>query len=235
MGELSLRNSTELEMNILTIDTDYISDNYLGGVIGDLVSSSPPLSDSYWNFIVDHVRPSEASMSENRNNIRYIFKVFMQSLKEGTKVVFGVHHDTILCHIPESAKDLRILNIDHHNDIAYTWDQKVRAEEYGDCTEANWVSVLNSRISEYTWVGNQTSAKYTGKEAEPYLYTEINNTEDRDNLDYAATKWDLVYVCLSPNYTYDTHWIYFYLLLDLYETVSGTKLVVDSTRYSNRF
>ena len=222
-------------MNILTIDTDYISDEYLNGPVGDLVATCDPLSDRYWDFVVDHVRPSKDSMSENRSNIRYMFKVFMQSLKVGTKVVFGVHHDTILCHIPESAENLRILNIDHHNDIAYNWRQKVLAEEYGVCREANWVSILNSRISEYTWVGNQTSVKYEGLKALPYLYTEIDSTEDRDSLDISATEWDLVYVCLSPNYTYDAHWIYFYLLLDLYETVSGNKLVVDSTRYSNSF
>lgn len=222
-------------MNILTIDTDYISDEYLKGPIGQYTGEST-LSDNYWDIIVEHTRPSEASMSASRGNIRYIFKTFMQALSAETKVVFGVHHDSILNHVPKESKDLYILNIDHHNDIAYNPVQQSQAYNYGVCNEANWVSVLGPRISEYTWIGNPSSGKYLEKEEGlPYVYTEVDSTEARNLIDVSSTDWDLIYVCLSPNYTYDNHWVYFYLLLDLYEAISGTQPLIDTNRHSNHF
>jgi hypothetical protein len=202
------------------------------------VAGKSTISERYWDQLVEGTRPLASTIVENRKNIRFMFRTFLGAIKGdtkgNTKVVFGTHHDSILNHIPKDAKDLSIVNIDHHHDLGYTPWQDEQARSYDICNESNWVPTLSDRISDYTWVRNPTSTPLppTIKTEHHFRVTEvIDNTEI--NVDHVT--WDLVYVCLSPNYTYDTHWVYFYLMLDLYENLSGIPVSIDTTRYSEHF
>ena len=215
--------------NILSIDLDYISDVYLGNSFKGYLGTSL-VSEKYWDVAVEACRPNASDLVENRKNVREVFRAFLDSRAGNTKVVFGIHHDSIRNHIPKEAEDLNIVNIDHHHDLGYSRVQDIQSS-LGVNNEANWVSAISDQISDYTWVKNSSS--FTEGHTPPLGFN-IYEKESANDVDIKGTKWDLVFVCLSPNYTYDTHWIYFYLLIDVYESQTGNKVVIDHSRSSEQ-
>lgn len=220
-------------MNILSLDIDYISDIYAQEILHPGIPEAP--EKDYWNLVRDlSSRISEEVIIENRSNVRYLFKLFLSSITTNSKVVFGIHHDSILSYIPKDTKSINLLNVDHHHDLGYNELQEVQASSYQVCTESNWVAILADKLDTYTWVRNKGSESRFNEENFPYKFKfeQVVNTEA---LDTSNVSWDLIYVCLSPNYLYDKHWVYFYLLLDIYETLSGHNVVVDKSRYNTKF
>ena len=218
-------------MKILSIDIDYIAEQYLKNMkaVGGSFTK-----EKYWDTIVDVSRMSDEDIQENQLNIRYIFKTFLASITTNTKVVFGVHHDSILNHIPKTEKDLSIINIDEHHDSGYNEFQNLQSIKYGESNEANWVGTLSERVHRYVWVRNKHSIPPTPGTLSNFSF-EYTEVQDTATLDVSKESWDLVYVCLSPNYTYDKHWVYFYLMVDLYEELSGATVSIDETRASKHF
>ena len=169
----------------------------------------------------------------NKHNIMYIIKSLISAVtgdSPAKRVVFGIYHDSILNHIPTEASEIHILNIDHHHDLYYKDFQLLEALEYGECSESNWILPISDRISEYTWVGNNNSEEFVGNlDKFPIYTTYIDDPLIEEKI--KNTKWDLVYIALSPNYTADEHWFYFFMLIEIYKGITGKEEVhVDSTR-----
>ena len=214
-------------MNILTIDMDFLSGNYLKGDVTRLLGPKP--TEHYWDTVLDVAGVTRCTMPENKHNLLFMFNIFTYLMKEGQRnVVFGVHHDSILNHIDmESTEEINIVNIDHHHDISYLPTQTTGGSKYGECTEGNWTVPIEHRIKEYTWVRNTSSELFNGTTS--YTYNSCL-LEEAPNL--KAITWDLVYIALSPNYTLDTHWFYFYLMVDMYSTFTGMEVEIDTKRFT---
>jgi hypothetical protein len=153
----------------------------------------------------------------------------MGVMKNNDNIVFGTFHDSILNHIDLDRKEdeYYVVNIDHHHDISYAPVHSLESSKYGECGEANWIAVLGSRLKEYTWVRNLNSVLFQGVTDFSFYFPLLKDAPDLKN-----TEWDLVYVALSPNYTADDHWFYYFMLIDLFETFKGRKAVVDVERYT---
>jgi hypothetical protein len=104
----------------------------------------------------------------------------------------------------------------------------LEGEVYGECSEASWISVLKADlISRYTWIRNENSQNYMFEPKFPlYQYTHTQAPPLKD------IEWDLVYVALSPPYLADKHWLYFFILVDIYEEIFQKVVSIDSTRFT---
>ena len=215
-------------MNILTIDADYISGNYLNKIY-NLVGGKP--TKYFWEKILDSDGIEHRDIIEDKHNVMFIMKLFANAMKINDNIVFGAHHDSILNHIDiDNETNFNIYNIDHHHDIWYNPNQKHAAEKYGEFNEGNWILPLSDKISKYTWIRNKNSELFNGEISFPY-FTYLHTDPELPSM--MDKKWDLVYITLSPNYTAKEHWFYFYMMIELYKEIKGVDdVVVDNVRYT---
>ena len=173
--------------NILTIDVDFIAEKYLD-VLSELVGGK--ITENYWNTILDVSGVESTKIVENKHNVMFIIKYFLQSIKKTNNVVFGYYHDSILNHIDvKSDEKLFIVNIDHHHDISYSQKLSVQGLNYGECSESNWLVPIENKIEKYVWIKNKNSQIFDGQT--PYLF-DIHDYQDAPR--YNNVDWDLIYV-----------------------------------------
>jgi|SaaInlStandDraft_3_1057020.scaffolds.fasta_scaffold25231_3 hypothetical protein len=214
-------------MNILTIDIDFISNHYLQGELAKNVGKK--ITEQYWESVLELSGVMPHSLEENRHNVRYIFDLFMKSIMNNDNIVFGYHHDAILNHIDlESKEKIFLMNVDHHHDQGYCDYHDIQTNLMNESDEGAWVNLLQDRIKEYIWVKNKNSE--VNKLNPPYPSF---SCEYKDAPKFGEDhKWDLIYVCLSPSYTSDVHWHYFYLLVDMYRNLKNKEATIDVGRFT---
>ena len=88
--------------NILTIDVDFISEKYLG-VLASIVGGK--ITENYWDIILDASGLESNRIVENKHNVMFMFKHFLQAIKKTDNVVFGYYHDSILNHIDLNSEE----------------------------------------------------------------------------------------------------------------------------------
>lgn len=221
-------------MKILTIDIDYIS-----GQSFELISylqNAREMPDHtrnkyYWERILRDSGIIERYLEPDLHNLRFINQRFFHAHRMGCdNVVFGYHHDSILHHIPDEAKDIILVNIDHHHDLSNNVSGEYDAFALGFYAEYNWVLKLENRLKSYTWIKNKNSGRFTGNL--PYIYEECHK-EDKGIVELIddVDGWDLVFVCLSPHHTPPKQWHYFWLMKEAYEIISGKPVILETEYY----
>ena len=222
-------------MKILTIDIDYISGQSFE--LLHLLYNLREMPDHtrnkfYWERIVQDSGVIERYLEPNLHNVRFINQIFYKALRMGcNNVVFGYHHDSILNHISDEARDIILVNIDHHHDLSRTANGEYEAFRLGYYAEYNWVLKLERQINTYTWIKNPNSALFTGGEL-PYDYL-VCEKEDKEvvGLINDIDGWDLIYVCLSPHQTPPKQWHYFWLMKESYELLTGKTTILETDYY----
>lgn len=223
-------------MNILTIDMDYIADQYLSSDFGRLLEEKVfgVITEVFWSKVHEMTGIPETEMQESVDNLREIFQIFIRYIQDDSvKVVFGLEHDSILNHIPNQANNINIINLDHHHDITYNRPKSdISIAKYGEIGEGDWVYAISSRVSSYIWVSNKTSETLrhiTPEELGFQMYSQYYSLNDVPTY-LMPEKVDLIYVCLSPTYFHRKYWHYFWMLKDIYESITNNTLELDTTR-----
>ena len=145
-------------MNVLTIDLDYISNNY-AKLVDNIYSND--FSNKRWGEFYKNTYYSEDHFKVNIDNWLFILDVYTKALAECKNVAFGYEHDSILFDLQDVDEQINILNIDQHHDICYVNEQYNEVIEYDIVSQADWVLwlVKNKNLSSYTWVGNHNSTQ----------------------------------------------------------------------------
>ena len=145
-------------MNVLTIDLDYISDNY-AKLVDNIYSND--FTIKRWGEFYKNTYYSEDHFKVNIDNWLFILDVYTKALVECKNVAFGYEHDSILFDLQEVDEQINILNIDQHHDICYVNEQYNEVIEYDIVSQADWVLwlVKNKNLASYTWVGNHNSTQ----------------------------------------------------------------------------
>ena len=101
-------------MNVLTIDLDYMSNNY-AKLVDNIYSND--FTIKRWGEFYKNTYYSEDHFKVNIDNWLFILDVYTKALVECKNVAFGYEHDSILFDLQEVDEQINILNIDQHHDI----------------------------------------------------------------------------------------------------------------------
>ena len=222
-------------MKILTIDIDYISGQsfeLLSLLQGIREIPDHTRNKFYWERIIQDTGVVERYLEPNLHNVRFINKIFYRALFMGCdNVVFGYHHDSILNHISDEARDILLVNIDHHHDLSVSPNGEYEAFRLGFYAEYNWVLKLEKQINSYTWIKNPNSGGFKGGKL-PYIYEECKK-EDKELVEsiHDIDGWDLIFVCLSPHHTPPNQWHYFWLMKESYELLTNKIAILETDYY----
>ena len=107
-------------MNVLTIDLDYISNNY-AKLVDNIYSND--FTNKRWGEFYKNTYYSEDHFKVNIDNWLFILDVYTKAISGCTNVAFGYEHDSILFDLQEVDEQINILNIDQHHDICYINEQ----------------------------------------------------------------------------------------------------------------
>ncbi len=221
-------------MKILTIDVDYIS-----GQSFELLSLLQNLREMpdhtrnkfYWERVIQDSGVVERYLEPNLHNVRFINQIFYRALYMGCdNIVFGYHHDSILHHIPDEARNIFLVNIDHHHDLARSINGEYEAFKLGFYSEYNWVLKLEQNLDCYHWIKNPNSGSFHGKLPYPYEETTRDKKEVIEGI-MDVDGWDLIYVCLSPHHTPPKQWHYFWLMKESYEIFTNKNVILETEHY----
>ena len=204
-------------MNVLTIDLDYISDNY-AKLVDNIYSND--FSNKRWGEFYKNTYYSEDHFKVNIDNWLFILDVYTKALSECTNVAFGYEHDSILFDLQEVDEQINILNIDQHHDICYVNEQYNEVIEYDIVSQADWVLwlVKNKNLASYTWVGNHNSTQLDNNVVQlDWNY----NSLLKESFKLDSYKFDYIYVCASPQYLAPHHWYHFDIMKMLYKNMCG--------------
>ena len=185
-----------VRMKVLSIDIDYIVDNYLNERYdGELRPWFNKTADVwlYW-WMALHKTGEGESQYHNKGNFEFIEQVFLEALKAQPRVIFSTDHDDIF-HFVEDAEDIEIINIDAHHDLV----QDINFHE------GSWGWYLWPKVRSWTWVKNKWpdggGSKLTKEPIDPKL--KIITKNDWDTIDFRP---DLVFVTLSIDYLDPKFW-----------------------------
>lgn len=205
-------------MNVLSIDIDYITKKYADDALGDDFNIK-----FKWDELLKH---SENVLLEiDFDNLSFLMNVFFKALNNSDKIIFATYHHTILKEL-EKCENLNIINIDHHHDIFYSssYGGVDFFNKYDTVDTGNWVWKLHSlgKIESYHWIKNENSSRYDDGLSNGILPKNYK-TYLKDTLDYDILnkKYDLFFICLSPDYTAPQHWFYYDMMLKIYEEKTG--------------
>lgn len=222
-------------MRVLSIDLDYITGPYskfITKVCSSGYSGSPNV---YWDDIEVNYGGIFNDFRVNFESLLYIFETFNKSFLCSKKVVFSLYHDCLLHEILEY-KDLDIINIDMHHDIYYNDSQIYGIDKLNYCNESNWVMYLSNleKLKSYTWIRDSNSRLPDEKflTTETNFYYKLTQTKEYSIDSYL---FDLVFVCLSPQYIAPAHWHYFEILKNNYKNITGKEPLINNKRFKKDF
>jgi hypothetical protein len=167
----------------------------------------------------------------------YIFETFNKSFLCSKKVVFSLYHDCIIDELKNAEENsLDIINIDMHHDFYYNSTQVYNVDKLITCSEANWVLYLDkiNKLRDYIWIRDNTS-RLPGEEffkKKPKYSYKFTQTCEFEITNY---QFDLVFVCLSPQYIAPIHWHYFELLKNNYKNITGKQPTINNNRFAQAF
>ena len=256
--------------NILSIVIDYILEPFIEYCEHDwsesawMVSYKEMLDDPVKIFDRLHnfgplIRKASHISEKNYEEVMDLYTQALFSLrkKEHTKLYFANNHCTILTPLKKMFHDLddyeksntkfRIINIDHHHDVYYSLQQTKEVDLYNAVSQGDWMWYMDKigLCDEYYWIGNENSEAWKdlrGTGAPHYMqngghYTSLADF-DKDGL--RPKKYDLIYVCCSPQWNPAMYHSYFYILKNMAEKYFKKELPHDKGfycggRYSNEF
>lgn len=215
-------------MRVLSIDLDYI----MGPTIelyNSLFFDQNP--STRWRNLYERSDFRDNHIFIDQSNLMFCFNTFLKSIKTCDNVIFGYDHDSILYGIKDYS-NIELINIDHHDDVFagdyngdyYEFLEKEYQEiiESNKVHEGNWVAWLASKdkIKSYTWIGNTNSSNKIRNDFNLNIVPNYSNVE-KENYTFSNYNFDLIFVCLSPQYIPKNHWHYFSMFLSTYEEFSG--------------
>jgi hypothetical protein len=219
-------------MKILSIDLDYVTRYYNSFFVQNMNYSVAEYANLLWDYCKNEYGEILNDFRMDVDSFLYINYIFNKSIINSKKIVFGLYHDAIM-HELIGKDDLDIINIDLHHDIYYSNSQK--SSRYSNAiTESNWVWYLYNKnlLKMYTWINQPVSEMPSGD-----FYTDENELKrsfcKRDDFKFDNYDFDLVFVCLSPQYMAPQHWHYFELLKMNYLIHRGQAPVVHTKRFMN--
>lgn len=228
-------------MNILSIDIDFITSQY-GSHVDDLVYNND-YPNRIWDFFHKTKLISKYDIKEDLINFKFIFDIFKNAIKTTNNVVFTMEHQDIINELRNTNEDLYIINIDNHHDIIYydDDDEKIRKYDIFWCGNWVWWVYIYKNLKKYHWIGNNNSLKYNDID-QIHFHKPIIPNEYKEytlkTLDYDVNNvnFDLIYICLSPQYTHPKHWFYFDLLKVFYEKEKNVnvELKYDHIKYRSQ-
>lgn len=217
-------------MNAISIDMDYIMKPVIN-LYNDISKAENP--EKVWE-VIGQVRNIDEIAQIDEKNFKFLIKVASKVLsqynKENTKIVFAENHDYILEELTKHS-NLRIINIDHHHDINYSFEQMRDVDKFDFVTPGNWVWYLDKykKINEYVWVRNSNSDIYHGSPMGGG-FREIVETNNID-LELFGNKIDLLFVCRSGSWLPPKFNIYFDYIYELICTFIGKKIKIRKENY----
>jgi len=137
-------------------------------------------------------------------HIEQLNKVFYEQSVNAKRIVFSQHHHQI---VPEIIHEDNIVlhNIDHHHDIQYD-DWQMSDIEQGKSTHGCWVGNMLwfNKIKEYVWYNNMNSHIEYTKHVDLLFKNKVVPFSIERHLDRVSSltdSYDLLFVCLSPEYS----------------------------------
>jgi len=209
-------------MNILSIDIDFIANNYADETAGG--SSRPHIK--WWQF-KKNANLDQINTQVNYDNLSFLLDIFNHCANVKNKVMFAINHHSILMELNNIDDKFDIINIDHHHDILYHRDEIIDGEKFDvvNCGSWLWYLHFKNKINSYTWIKNKNSSIFnegmTNSE-NPKNYKSFLKEELPFNI--KDINFDFIFVCLSPEFILPEHWQYFHMLRNMYEQKIGKKV-----------
>jgi hypothetical protein len=214
-------------MNILSIDIDYLTCKYSNST--SFCSKNPRKK---WDNVLKEFNNDKKileSFEIDYDNLSFLMSLFIKAMNNSKKVIFSVTHHAILQELEKNEySNLNIINVDQHHDIVYGDEYDLfDLENYNIITCGNWVWKLQflNKISSYHWIKNETSHTFNEsitKGRLPNNYKVFLKNEIDYNI-YDMT-YDLLFVCLSPEYIAPNHWMYYDMMMKMYDEKTGEKV-----------
>lgn len=219
-------------MKVLSIDLDYImfpTEHLFGGTAW----SNNPMPR--WQMFYHRLEYSEEDLFYDESRLHYLKNIFKSSIKKCKNVKFGYEHDDIIYYLKDCTK-IDLINIDHHNDFImgdydfYDDDcsenpdlDNINLEYYhivkfDKVDEGSWIGWLNAKgkLNSLKWIGNNNSVNEVTNE---FIKSSLKDYKFITNMDYdfGDYEFDLIFVCLSPQYIPPHHWGVINWFIDKYE------------------
>lgn len=177
-------------MTILTIDFDIIMSPSIN-FYNDLIELHKPFSEMVKDYPF-----LESSFPANLYQYQFLTRLIVYWLGKRIPIKFINNHDEIIKIFKEYKSPIDVINIDHHHDIGYDYDNWRQVSSHLDC--GNWAKYALDRnlIRTYQWVKNENSYDAI-KEAEAHYITKKMTFEDFSKTPFYDLKIDLVVVCGS--------------------------------------
>jgi hypothetical protein len=160
---------------------------------------------------------------QSYHHLEKLNKVFFSNVNNAKKILFGKHHHQILLDLVDH-NNIVIHNIDNHHDICdHDWQMPKIIDGYG--YHGCWVGSLmyENKLKEYYWHNNLDSEPVILDHFGAELITErrVKYVVD-DKLNIPTMDYDLLFVCLSPEY------------LEEHGTSNNAAAKTGGNSYSNR-
>lgn len=138
------------------------------------------------------------------------------------KIHFIGSHDTILNYLEEGI-EYDIINIDHHHDCGYKYDNSLYKTADLDCT--NWVAVAYDKgmIGKYSWLKNEEST-FISLSAKKITTMKCNFKDY--NLDMMPIPEE-IYICFSDMWIPPHIRPLFFTWMDIFNRIYNTKFEVE--------
>jgi hypothetical protein len=250
-------------MRVLSIDLDYAMGSYIDRQSSYIINQyeewdNHPLAS--WQKMRDLSDIDFDSLEIDLEGIEYMWTSFAKALRNCKDVDFAYEHDAILYRLEkDDAKDLEIINIDHHGDISnlseflcYVPDEEdpddedaiyddtiAREKEYeyirkfDDVMEGNWVAWLDvhEKLKKYITISEDRELQADFNSFEVNNIDGYSGTHSRKNYKIRDFNFDYIFVCLSPTYIPPKHWKYFKFFIESYERLTGNKANIIDRKY----
>lgn len=226
-------------MKVLSIDLDYIMYPTEHLFCDDGWSNNPM---ARWQMFYHRLKYDKDDLFYDESRLQYLKNIFKNSLKKCKNVKFGYEHDDIIYYIRDSKK-IDLINIDHHNDFImgdydfYHEDfcenpdldninlEYYHISEFNKVDEGSWIGWLNARgkLNSLKWIGNNNSVnEVTNK----FIKSNVRDYKFIDTMDYdfGEYEFDLIFVCLSPQYIPPHNWGVINWFINKYESKYGDKV-----------
>lgn len=220
---------------VLSIDMDFIMGPCIQ-LYNDMVAGYQNEYD-VWERVRKE-RDIEPHLRYDENKLAFIFDIFTKGIMDADKdkIMFARNHDSILdllCTEEGKQYVYDIVNIDHHHDIGYSFDNFREVENFDFASLNNWVWYLNkhNRLRTYTWVRNANSGEL-GKPTEDFKVDFIYEpTEDYRHPKFFEEKYDYVFVCCSPEWFPEKFVHLFLIMRQIAFNLKGMEYDIRTDRY----
>lgn len=232
---------------VLSIDLDYImwpDINYYNCLLYD---HNPT---ERWIKMQESENVTERRKYEiDQANLMFVYNVFLKAIRQCKSVSFAYEHDAILYELEkEKYQEIDLYHIDHHDDYINGSFQSEGyegfAKEYyfvekqNRLDEGNWGAWLkvHNKLKSFLWIHNPNTTFDLKCDKIKYIHDSMDGEfymHHRDEVveNLQKTKYDHVFVCLSPQYIPPNHWHYFGMFISAYKEMTGLEPLIHIKKY----